>query len=769
MIPQVSYPYQQKQALTLNPNQKSLDSSLTPRLSRFSINASSPSMSSSGYLNVSPPSNQTLNTSPSYPIHHRHHVSLPPMNASTGAYLPPAMSDSLSQPYLYPPHTNRVVAAPNHYTFPADSSSSTSQTSPLVDQYYYKFPQNSSSPNATAGPFGSIYFSTPVVNQQSFQYTPNHLPNQSFQSPPSDIQLQHQGSPPHRNHGVSKPKEHKRKKSRSSPNSKGIPLINKFLANPISNVNISNHQKSSSLPSYNTVSSPNDSKPYSYAFAIPQDSGPKMSVMGSVGSNKDHHAAKINFPICQLPVNEEGKSLQIPFDKSNDLKNVIYPQIEIKKYSTSAIDPLRNYLVVFEYSINNHWIIWDYETGFVHLTGIWKASLNDSKSMEESSLPKSNSKADIVKLLESTPKQYHPYIKRIRGGFLKIQGTWLPFNLCKVLARRFCYHIRYELIPIFGTDFPDYCLKPNDDGFGELKLDEVPDEDSLLSNGEIRIDPTKKSPKKKRHSNPIINSNLSNFDSSHNNFDNKNYASLATPSTPVTNKVIKKDPKRKHRSNSLTSNNLPKQMLPLPTPPAKLMDSPKLLVKTDLEKAYLKSPASGTFTVGKPNEHRQLLPSCNTLPTPGSTSSHTHSKSEDNSYTDMIDIVNASKCLQSLSQSRSHHPVSLSTLSSTSNDLNSIGANSNNQGSLQTSPINYDSLSGNKNYTISSPKSNVSPESGISSILVAAGVSEERTSDLQSSIRLPPIEIGHRGANGKTSPHYHHLRQNSIKINDLLS
>ncbi|KAK7679889.1 hypothetical protein QCA50_017048, partial [Cerrena zonata] len=56
---------------------------------------------------------------------------------------------------------------------------------------------------------------------------------------------------------------------------------------------------------YNTVSSPNDSKPYSYAFAIPQDSGPKMSVMGSVGSNKDHHAAKINFPICQLPVNEE--------------------------------------------------------------------------------------------------------------------------------------------------------------------------------------------------------------------------------------------------------------------------------------------------------------------------------------------------------------------------------------------------------------------------------------------------------------------------------
>ncbi|ODV76632.1 DNA-binding domain of Mlu1-box binding protein MBP1, partial [Suhomyces tanzawaensis NRRL Y-17324] len=105
-------------------------------------------------------------------------------------------------------------------------------------------------------------------------------------------------------------------------------------------------------------------------------------------------------------------------------------------YLTLAIDPVRNYLTVYEYLVNNHWIIWDYETGFVHLTGIWKAS--------------SSLKADIVKLLESTPKQYQPYIKRIRGGFLKIQGTWLPFNLCRVLARRFCYYIRYELIPIFG-------------------------------------------------------------------------------------------------------------------------------------------------------------------------------------------------------------------------------------------------------------------------------------------------------------------------------
>ena len=85
----------------------------------------------------------------------------------------------------------------------------------------------------------------------------------------------------------------------------------------------------------------------------------------------------------------------------------------------------------------------------------------------------SHMKADIVKLLESTPKEYQHYIKRIRGGFLKIQGTWLPYKLCKILARRFCYHIRYSLIPLFGADFPNSCLKPNARGFGELKLDDL--------------------------------------------------------------------------------------------------------------------------------------------------------------------------------------------------------------------------------------------------------------------------------------------------------
>jgi hypothetical protein len=45
--------------------------------------------------------------------------------------------------------------------------------------------------------------------------------------------------------------------------------------------------------------------------------------------------------------------------------------------------------------------------GYVHFTGIWKSL--------------GNSKADIVKMVDSNPELQ---VKKIRGGFLKIQGTW---------------------------------------------------------------------------------------------------------------------------------------------------------------------------------------------------------------------------------------------------------------------------------------------------------------------------------------------------------
>jgi hypothetical protein len=53
--------------------------------------------------------------------------------------------------------------------------------------------------------------------------------------------------------------------------------------------------------------------------------------------------------------------------------------------------------------------MWDRENGYVHFTGIWKAL--------------GNNKADIARLVDTHP-DLASTIKKVRGGFLKIQGTW---------------------------------------------------------------------------------------------------------------------------------------------------------------------------------------------------------------------------------------------------------------------------------------------------------------------------------------------------------
>lgn len=144
--------------------------------------------------------------------------------------------------------------------------------------------------------------------------------------------------------------------------------------------------------------------------------------------------------------------------------------IASKQYSAPVLDPARAHLSVYEYQIGTQWVIWDHDTGNVLLTSLWRAAQEGgAPAVDSNGAPKPAPKADIVKLLESTPKALQEGIKRVRGGFLKIQGTWVPYSLCRRLARRFCYHIRYQLVPLFGAAFPGECLEPGADGFGELR------------------------------------------------------------------------------------------------------------------------------------------------------------------------------------------------------------------------------------------------------------------------------------------------------------
>ncbi|KAJ7191147.1 DNA-binding domain of Mlu1-box binding protein MBP1, partial [Mycena pura] len=103
------------------------------------------------------------------------------------------------------------------------------------------------------------------------------------------------------------------------------------------------------------------------------------------------------------------------------------------RYITSN-DP-RGYIPVYEYPLNNQWIMMDIDDGYILWTGIWKAL--------------GNSKADIVKMVDSQPELAR-VIRRVRGGYLKIQGTWMPFEVAMRLARRVAWNIREDLVPLFG-------------------------------------------------------------------------------------------------------------------------------------------------------------------------------------------------------------------------------------------------------------------------------------------------------------------------------
>lgn len=174
----------------------------------------------------------------------------------------------------------------------------------------------------------------------------------------------------------------------------------------------------------------------------------------------------INFPI------RTDLSLLPPLEAAKIEQSVI-PNIVKRKYLALALPQTGGSFMVFEYPVGLHWVIWDYDSGFVHLTGLWRAALERKPpSCNQTESPKLRAKADMVKLLELAPQALHEHIRRVRGGFLKIQGTWIPHLLCLQLARRFCYYIRYELVPIFGPEFPNQCLAPHEAGFGELRFDQ---------------------------------------------------------------------------------------------------------------------------------------------------------------------------------------------------------------------------------------------------------------------------------------------------------
>lgn len=304
------------------------------------------------------------------------------------------------------------------------------------------------------------------------------------------------------------------------------------------------------------------------------------------------------YPVT--PLQDAVKAL--PAQIELDLRENVYPSIVTKKYSALALGSNRSHLLVYEYPLATQWVIWDYETGYTHLTGLWRAALHEHalhKNKDGVVHVKPNAKADIVKLLELTPQALHPYIKRVRGGFLKIQGTWVPHSLCKRLARSFCYYVRYQLVPIFGADFPDLCLRPDDPGFGELRFDVCGDDFTLDTPAGLELCPI--SP---------------------------------TQATGQPNHSHSDSAEPRHRSSSTHSEFNNYSTRPNNERLGSILLQPSFLLASYLTNASLV----------------EIL-ACNSSPQLTASLSDGPAKRDDGmSYADMVDIVNASKCLQRLRQ-----------------------------------------------------------------------------------------------------------------------
>ncbi|KAK3673276.1 hypothetical protein LTR78_006821 [Recurvomyces mirabilis] len=129
---------------------------------------------------------------------------------------------------------------------------------------------------------------------------------------------------------------------------------------------------------------------------------------------------------------------------------------------TFAEKTAREAVEVFEYTFqmpNNpekkHVVMWDYQIGLVRITPFFKA-LDYSKTAPAKALGATQRLKDLA--------------HSITGGALAAQGYWLPYQCARSLCITFCYHIRWALTPIFGVDFVEDCLMPEDPWYGRFRI-----------------------------------------------------------------------------------------------------------------------------------------------------------------------------------------------------------------------------------------------------------------------------------------------------------
>ncbi|CEJ01488.1 Putative KLTH0G10098p [Rhizopus microsporus] len=129
---------------------------------------------------------------------------------------------------------------------------------------------------------------------------------------------------------------------------------------------------------------------------------------------------------------------------------------DVKSNNYATSQDTRGVIPAFEMMVGGQPILWDRENDWILITGVWKAL--------------GKSKADVLKVVDANPGLP---MKKIRGGRLAIQGTWLPMESARALCVKNAWPLRHDLVPLFGDSFPSDCLAPSHPSFGDLKVDSL--------------------------------------------------------------------------------------------------------------------------------------------------------------------------------------------------------------------------------------------------------------------------------------------------------
>ncbi|KAJ5087289.1 hypothetical protein N7456_010905 [Penicillium angulare] len=103
-------------------------------------------------------------------------------------------------------------------------------------------------------------------------------------------------------------------------------------------------------------------------------------------------------------------------------------------------------------------VMWDYNIGLVRTTHLFKCN-GHSKTAPGKVL---NANTGLREICHS-----------ITGGSLAAQGYWMPYEAAKAVAATFCWKVRHVLTPLFGTEFPDMCVKPRNGSNSNSSLGQI--------------------------------------------------------------------------------------------------------------------------------------------------------------------------------------------------------------------------------------------------------------------------------------------------------